>query len=111
MDLYEDLLRGLLFRLPADTSHELAKTALRRPGLVRALRARHQRPDSRLGTSLAGIPLSTPIGLAPGFDKSGDLVAGIASLGFGYVTVGSITTQPRAGNPKPRLHRYPDRDR
>jgi dihydroorotate dehydrogenase len=62
-----------------------------------------------LETDLGGLRIRSPIGLAPGFDKSGDLVPGLARLGFGYVTVGSITTQPRAGNPKPRLHRYPDR--
>jgi dihydroorotate dehydrogenase (fumarate)/dihydroorotate dehydrogenase len=62
-----------------------------------------------LRTDLGGLALRTPIGLAPGFDKSGDLVPGLARLGFGYVMVGSITTAPRAGNPKPRLVRYPDR--
>ena len=109
MDLYEDLLRGLLFRVPADTAHELAKVALRRPVLARALRG--DPPDTRrLETNLGGLSIRSPIGLAPGFDKSGDLVPGLARLGFGYVTVGSITTQPRAGNPRPRLHRYPDRE-
>jgi dihydroorotate dehydrogenase len=82
---------------------------LRRETLWRLL-ARTPATDARLRTDLAGLSLASPIGLAPGFDKSGDLVAGIASLGFGYVTVGSITTQPRAGNPTPRLHRYPDRE-
>jgi dihydroorotate dehydrogenase (fumarate)/dihydroorotate dehydrogenase len=109
VDLYEDLARRLLFRIPADTAHELAKTALRRPTVARAFVPRRWQPDPRLQTSLAGLRLRSPIGLAPGFDKSGDLVPGLARLGFGYVTVGSITTAPRAGNPKPRLVRYADR--
>jgi dihydroorotate dehydrogenase len=65
--------------------------------------------DGRLATDLGGLAISSPIGLAPGFDKSGDLVPGLATLGFGYITVGSITTEPRAGNPRPRLLRYPER--
>jgi dihydroorotate dehydrogenase len=102
------LVRPLLFRIPPDTAHELAKIALRRQMLWRLL-ARPAAPDERLRTDLAGLTLASPIGLAPGFDKSGDLVPSIARLGFGYVVVGSITPEPRRGNPKPRLLRYVDR--
>src|SRR5262249_3448188 len=63
----------------------------------------------RLRTDLAGIPLSSPIGLAPGFDKDGDLLPALRHLGFGYVAIGSLTPEPRAGHPRPRLVRYPDR--
>jgi dihydroorotate dehydrogenase (fumarate)/dihydroorotate dehydrogenase len=55
------------------------------------------------------LTLASPIGLAPGFDKNGDLVPSLARLGFGYIVVGSITPEPRAGNPQPRLLRYVDR--
>jgi dihydroorotate dehydrogenase len=33
----------------------------------------------------------------------------LGALGFGYLAVGSITREPRAGNPFPRLVRYPER--
>ena len=109
MDAYRDVVRPLLFRLPADLTHDLAKVALRLPGVARAMAERP--PDTPLlHTSLAGLRLDHPIGLAPGFDKTGDLVPGLAKLGFGYIAVGSITAQPRAGNPKPRLARYPERE-
>ena len=47
-----------------------------------------------------------PIGLAAGFDKNGIAAPALAALGFGFITVGSVT--PRAGqpgNPRPRLFR------
>jgi dihydroorotate dehydrogenase (fumarate)/dihydroorotate dehydrogenase len=103
MDVYS-LVRPVLFRVPPDAAHDLAKVALRRPWLWGHGAAGD--PDPRLATDLAGLRLRSPIGLAPGFDKNGDLVAGLARLGFGYLVVGSITPEPRAGNPKPRLLRY-----
>jgi dihydroorotate dehydrogenase len=72
--------------------------------------ARQVGHDARLRTDLAGLQLDNPIGLAPGFDKSGDLVPGLSRLGFGYLVVGSITREPRYGNPFPRLVRYPERE-
>ncbi len=107
-DLYSALLRPLLFRLPADWSHDLARLALRWPVAWRLLAGRW-RPDSSLRTELAGIPLASPIGLAPGFDKNGDLLTSLGQLGFGYLVVGSITKEPRKGNPLPRLLRDPGR--
>lgn len=107
MDAYP-LVRPLLFRIPPDTAHELAKVMLRRETLWRLLTRPHA-PDERLRTDLAGLRLASPIGLAPGFDKSGDLVPSLVRLGFGYVVVGSITPEPRRGNPTPRLLRYVDR--
>ena len=101
---YESLIRPLLFRMSADRAHELGKAALRAPVLPRLIGGRPPR-SATLPTDLAGLQLDTPIGLAPGFDKNGDLVPGLAHLGFGYLAIGSITRQPRAGNPKPRLAR------
>jgi dihydroorotate dehydrogenase len=109
VNLYASLVRPVLFRLPADTAHDLGRLALRSPAPWRLLGGPPP-ADPRLATDLAGLPLASPIGLAPGFDKSGDLLPALTELGFGYVVVGSITPLPRKGNPHPRLHRYPDRE-
>jgi dihydroorotate dehydrogenase len=107
---YETALRPLLFRLSADQAHELARFSLRAaPGLWSVLGASARKNDARLATDLAGIPLSNPIGLAPGFDKNAEMLPSLAQLGFGYLVVGSITREPRFGNPFPRLVRYPAR--
>jgi dihydroorotate dehydrogenase len=108
MDLYARL-RPLLFRLPADRAHDLARLALRVPGGFRWLGRSARGRDPRLATDLAGLSLPNPIGLAPGLDKDGDLLPSLQHLGFGYVVIGSLTPEARAGNPRPRLVRYPDR--
>src|SRR5262249_53683417 len=98
-----------LSRPPADRAHDLARLALRVPALFRLLGRSARVADPRLATDLAGIPLANPVGLAPGFDKDGDLLPSLRHLGFGYVAIGSLTPEARAGNPRPRLVRYPGR--
>lgn len=109
MSLYTALARPLLFRLSAETAHDLARVALRRGWLWAPAGPLLRTGDPRLHTTLCGIDMPSPVGLAPGLDKDGDLLAGLDHLGFGYIVVGSITPLPRAGNPRPRLVRYPDR--
>lgn len=108
--LYESVLRPLLFRLNADTSHELARSALRLPAAWGLLGAATRFEDPRLATEVAGLELANPIGLAPGFDKNAELLPSLSQLGFGYICVGSITPLPRQGNALPRLTRYADRE-
>jgi len=106
--IYESLLRPALFRLSADASHDLARFALRAPWLWSVLGRSTRVDDPRLATDLAGLKLANPVGLAPGFDKNAELLPSLRRLGFGYVVVGSITPEPRRGNPFPRLVRYPE---
>lgn len=61
--------------------------------------------DPSLGQTVAGIKISNPVGLAAGFDKDAKLINIIPSVGFGFMDVGSVTGEPCAGNPKPRLWR------
>jgi dihydroorotate dehydrogenase (fumarate)/dihydroorotate dehydrogenase len=64
--------------------------------------------DPRVHTQFAGVDLSSPVGLAAGFDKNCELIGALSHLGFGFLTVGSIMPEPRTGNPFPRLVRYPE---
>lgn len=54
-----------------------------------------------------GIHFRNPIGMAAGFDRSGDIFREIDALGFGFVELGTITPQPQKGNPKPRIFKLP----
>jgi dihydroorotate dehydrogenase len=94
------LIRPLAFALNAETAHHATIAALR-------WMPPHRPPDflSSLRTRVAGIDFPAPIGLAAGFDKDAEVPGQMLSLGFGFVEVGTLTPQPQAGNPRPRLFR------
>jgi dihydroorotate dehydrogenase len=63
------------------------------------------RDDPILATTLAGLALPNPVGLAPGFDKDAEVFGPMLRAGFGFVECGTVTPLPQAGNPRPRLFR------
>ena len=54
-----------------------------------------------------GIEFPNVVGLAAGYDKDGRAWRGLAAIGFGHIEVGTVTPQPQAGNPRPRIFRKP----
>jgi dihydroorotate dehydrogenase len=101
-NLYDKLIRPLMFRLPAETAHEIGMLALRR-GLVSAV---GEQPDFGPITRF-GLEFRSPLGMAAGFDKNGVVVNQLARLGFGFVEVGTVTHEPQPGNKRPRIFRLP----
>jgi len=101
MKLRERVGLALLHRLDPEIAHGLSLTALQL-GLV-------SKPgpftSPRLKTTLAGMPLPNPIGLAAGYDKNAVAIAPLLQAGFGFVEVGAATPLAQPGNPKPRLFR------
>ncbi|MCS6627762.1 quinone-dependent dihydroorotate dehydrogenase [Roseibacterium beibuensis] len=95
-----DIGAALLRTLDPETAHRLAIRALKVAPLPRP-----RADDPVLATTLAGLRLSNPVGLAAGLDKNGEALRGLARLGFGFVECGSVTPRPQPGNPKPRLFR------
>lgn len=61
--------------------------------------------DPLLHQKIAGIFFANPVGLAAGFDKNGQLINILPSVGFGFMEVGSVTGKSCKGNPLPRLWR------
>jgi dihydroorotate dehydrogenase len=107
MGLYRAVVRPAFFALPPEAAHGVATYLLGLPlpwerigGAVR---------DPALEVTIAGVRLANPVGLAAGFDKTCAHLDALGRLGFGYVVGGTITRAPRAGNPKPRIARYPRR--
>lgn len=86
--------------LPPEKAHRAAIGALER-GLVPAYRHHHE----ALKTTVAGLVLESPVGLAPGFDKNAECFEGALKAGCGFVEVGTITPRPQRGNPEPRVFR------
>lgn len=109
--MYRWLIRPVLFRLPAEWAHTLAFGALRLlhriPGVRQALRRAWGISDGALGVPALGLHFPSPVLLAAGFDKQAHGYEALGDLGFGAIEVGTITGQPQAGNPRPRLFRLP----
>ncbi|MCH8310872.1 MAG: dihydroorotate dehydrogenase (quinone), partial [Chloroflexi bacterium] len=103
---YRNLIRPLLFRLPPETAQKLAEETLKLGPLWEALSLILNYSHPALRTDLAGIALRNPVGLAAGYDKNFEVLPSLSSLGFGYVTGGTVTQTARPGNPKPRVLRY-----
>lgn len=101
MKLIEKLGLSALHRFDPERAHGLALLALRSgaaplAGLV---------TSSRLRTSVAGLNMANPVGIAAGFDKNAEVLSPLSRSGFGFVEVGAATPRPQPGNPKPRLFR------
>ncbi|MEL0167038.1 MAG: quinone-dependent dihydroorotate dehydrogenase [Pseudomonadaceae bacterium] len=102
-----DLLRSLMFRLPAETSHDLALDMIGAAGRLR-LADKLVRPVPAQPVEVMGLTFDNPVGLAAGLDKNAVAVDGMAAMGFGFLEVGTVTPRPQPGNPKPRLFRLPE---
>ena len=102
-----DLLRSLMFRLPAETSHDLALDMIGAAGRLR-LAEKRVRPVPAQPVEVMGLTFDNPVGLAAGLDKNAVAVDGMAAMGFGFLEVGTVTPRPQPGNPKPRLFRLPE---
>lgn len=91
----------LLLSLDPETAHVAAILACRL-GLTPV----DPEPDAAvLATSVLGLQLPNPVGVAAGFDKHAQAMGALLDVGFGFVEVGSVTPQPQPGNPKPRMFR------
>jgi dihydroorotate dehydrogenase len=61
-----------------------------------------------LNIELLGKNFPNPIGLAAGFDKSGEVYNSLLKFGFGFIEIGTVTPLKQFGNPKPRIFRLED---
>ena len=79
-----DLLRSLMFRLPAETSHDLALDMIGAAGRLR-LAEKLVRPVPAQPVEVMGLTFDNPVGLAAGLDKNAVAVDGMAAMGFGFL--------------------------
>lgn len=104
--MFYSMVRAPLFRLDAETAHELTL------GLL-------QHSPSRLGGWLAGDTVHDPVSLfglrfrnrcllAAGLDKNALCLHSWQAMGFGGIEVGTVTPRPQPGNPRPRMFRLPE---
>ncbi|MEP3224798.1 MAG: quinone-dependent dihydroorotate dehydrogenase [Parasphingorhabdus sp.] len=97
-----DLARPFIFSVDAEKAHSLTIAGLKALPLGPAPHS-----DSVLATTMAGLHFPNPVGMAPGFDKNGEVPDALVRMGFGFAEVGTLTPRPQTGNPKPRIFRLP----
>ena len=101
-----NLLKPLLFRLDAERAHHLTLDSMQVANRLK-LSVLLPKPPVCRTRRVMGLDFPNPIGLAAGLDKNGAYVDALASLGFGFIEVGTVTPRPQLGNPQPRLFRIP----
>jgi len=109
LSLYEFIARPALFLTPPETAHGIAKTIFKQRLIWKVFRNHLTVHDEMMRVNVGTLSLRNPVGLAAGFDKNCEMTYSLFCMGFGYLTLGTITVERRDGNPKPRMWRYPNR--
>ncbi len=102
------LLKAGLFSMPPEEAHDFFINTLAK-GQGTPLACAWRQPFVADPVELAGLKFPNRVGLAAGLDKNARVIDGLASMGFGFVEVGTVTPRPQLGNPKPRMFRIPER--
>jgi len=100
------LARPLLFRIDPEQAHRAALHSLENAYRL-GLSALVAPTVPSLPRTVMGLRFPNPVGLAAGLDKDGDHIDALASLGFGFLEIGTVTPRQQPGNPRPRMFRLP----
>lgn len=103
-----------VFNHTPDVAHdqmiEFCRVTRNIPPLMWLLREMLDYTDPVLETTVMGVDFANPFGLSAGLDKNCDMPVLLDHAGFGFETIGSVTSRPCAGNPRPWFHRLPEYD-
>ena len=97
----EKYLLNFIKSFQPETSHFLTIQLLK----YLAFTINQNKDDPMLSSSIAGLKINNPIGLAAGFDKNAEVINAMSRIGFGFIECGTTTIEPQYGNPKPRIFR------
>jgi len=110
--MYRSLIRPVLFLFDPEVIHHfifrLLRLAGKIPGIFFLNAAVFDFRHKNLERNLLGLHFKNPVGLAAGFDKDARLIDEMASFGFGFIEIGTLTPKAQPGNDKPRLFRLPE---
>ncbi|MEA1880408.1 MAG: quinone-dependent dihydroorotate dehydrogenase [Campylobacterota bacterium] len=102
-------LKKILFKLEPETAHTIAGLGLRTishcPTLLRFVTKQNFVTHPILQQNIFGCNFQNPVGLGAGFDKNGQYITAMPTMGFGFTEIGTVTPKPQDGNEKPRLFR------
>jgi len=102
-------LKKILFKLEPETAHTIAGLGLRTasyfPVILRTMKDLNFVTEPIIQQKFFGRTFQNPVGLGAGFDKDGQYISAMPTLGFGFTEIGTVTPKPQDGNAKPRLFR------
>lgn len=93
--------RAALFQLEPEAAHEATLKALQCGVYPRG----NSRDDDTLSQTVFGLTFPNPVGIAAGYDKDARVPDAVLGLGCGFAEIGTVTPEPQAGNPQPRVFR------
>ena len=107
--MYKQIIRPFLFCFKPETAHRLylalVRFSARFPGRF-IIRLTHKYDAPGLKREVFGLEFRNPVGLAAGFDYNGDRFNELSDFGFGFLEIGSLSSDPQDGGARPRLFRY-----
>ncbi len=102
-------IKKILFKLDPETAHTFAGLGLRAVAhcstLLRFVTKQNFITHPMLEQNIFGRTFKNPVGLGAGFDKNGQYITAMPTMGFGFTEIGTVTPKPQDGNAKPRLFR------
>ncbi len=108
---YKAFVKPLLFLFSPEKAHAftlfLFKLLLKIPFIGFAFKEYCKPRHIGNNISFCNLTFQNRIGLAAGFDKNGQYLDVMPTLGFGFIELGTVTPRPQNGNDKPRLFRLP----
>lgn len=107
--MYKQFIRPFLFCFKPETSHSLLLALVRLSAFFpgrHLIRLFHRYEQPALRRELFGLEFRNPVGLAAGFDFNGDHSCELSDFGFSFIEVGSLSSEPQDGGPRPRVFRF-----
>ena len=108
--MYE-VLKKVLFKFDPEMSHNISMVFLKILNEFPKLNLysnNHFILNKKLHQNINGMKFVNPVGMGAGFDKNAEVIRALATFGFGFSEVGTITPHAQLGNPKPRIFRHID---
>ena len=106
--IYKTFIKPILFQIPAERAHNLAKVLFKIGLLWEMFKFFLSFKDKALNTYIGNVCIDNPVGLAAGYDKDCVYIKPLSNIGFGYIIGGTVLLKPQPGNPKPRIARNPE---
>ena len=107
--IYKFLILPILQLINPEVSHFLAEKLLQIPFFRYFNPITYLSKSKNISLNVMDLDFDSPLGLAAGYDKNCKTLEQLISLGFGFITGGTITLQERFGNPRPRLFHIPEK--